>query len=191
MLLHDSSLDRDIARAGTQPFTCHSTQLLPVLVILFLVTLFLVILILQAYAIDVYWDRVRQKASAAMGSTKKLINMRTGSVDKNIIMEEIKKEAANGKLKGFEIPKDVHLEARRAGDVQAAEQKMRALRKHIRSIERRSAALQHAISGPITERDAAAALLEARPADAPALEVGWSSSAGSTSRPRRGGAHFS
>ena len=56
------------------------------------------------------------------------------------------------------------VEARRAGDVQAAEQKMRALRKHIRSIERRSAALQHAISGPITERDAAAALLEARQA---------------------------
>ena len=41
-----SFLDRDIARAGNQPFTCHSTQLLPVLVILFLVTLFLVILIL-------------------------------------------------------------------------------------------------------------------------------------------------
>jgi long-chain acyl-CoA synthetase len=29
---------------------------------------------------------------------------------KALIMEEIKKEAANGKLKGFEIPKDVHLE---------------------------------------------------------------------------------
>eukprot|EP00908_Phaeocystis_cordata_P011090 Transcript_21930.p1 GENE.Transcript_21930~~Transcript_21930.p1 ORF type:complete len:847 (+),score=396.79 Transcript_21930:160-2700(+) len=56
-----------------------------------LTCVFLVILILQAYAIDVYWDRVRQKASAALGSTKKLINMRTGSVDKNMIMEEIKK----------------------------------------------------------------------------------------------------
>ena len=39
---------------------------------------------------------------------------------KALIMEEIKKEAANGKLKGFEIPKDVHLEARRAGGSAAA-----------------------------------------------------------------------
>ena len=46
VLLHDSSLDRDIARAGNQPFTCHSTQLLPVLVILILVILILVILFL-------------------------------------------------------------------------------------------------------------------------------------------------
>ena len=54
------------------------------------------------------------------------------------------------------------VEAHRAGDAQAAEQKMNALRRAVRRVERRLGALQHAISEPAAEVDAAAALLEAR-----------------------------
>ena len=44
--LHDSSLDRDIGRAANQPFTCHSTQLLAVLVILILILILILIILI-------------------------------------------------------------------------------------------------------------------------------------------------
>ena len=54
------------------------------------------------------------------------------------------------------------LQAHRSGDVHGAEQKMVELRRAARRVDRRLAALHHAVSEPAAEPEAAEALLQAR-----------------------------